>query len=59
MAANYNKSLLKDYEKLLLETERLSSAVKYQNAIIKELHATINNMAKLLAGEDEQINKLM
>lgn len=59
MAANYNKSLLKDYEKLLLETERLSSAVKYQNAIIKELHATINNMANLLAEKDEQINKLI
>lgn len=59
MATNYQKSLLKDYEKLLLETEKLASLVKYQNNIIKELHATRNNMANILAKKDEQINKLI
>lgn len=59
MAANYHKSFMKDYEKLLLELDKLSSLIKDQNRTIRTLNDTVNNMTNQLAKKDEQISKLI
>lgn len=59
MASNYHKMFEKDYGKLLLEIEKLSSLIKDQSNTIKTLNDTINNMANHLAKKDEQISNLI
>jgi len=59
MVANYRKLFQKDYEKLVLELEKLTILTKEQNNIIKTLNATVNNMNDLLVSKDEEIKKLI
>lgn len=59
MAANYNKSFIKDYGKLLLDIDELSSLIKDQNKIIRTLNDTVNNLSKLLTEKDDLIKKLI
>lgn len=59
MASNHNKTLLKDYDKLLSEIEKASILISEQSNTIRMLKAEINDMAGLLAKKDEQINLLI
>ena len=59
MASNHNKTLLKDYDKLLSEIEKASILISEQSNTIRMLKAEINDMAGLLAKKDEQINILI
>ena len=55
MASNHNKTLLKDYDKLLSEIEKASILISEQSNTIRMLKAEINDMAGLLAKKDEQM----
>lgn len=58
MASNHNKTLLKDYDKLLSAIEKASVLISEQSNTIRMLKGEINDMASLLSKKDEQINIL-
>ena len=59
MASDYHKLFKKDYEKLILDVDKLTNLIKEQNSINKELNNTVNNLATLIVKKDDQISKLI
>jgi len=59
MNSDYSKSLMKDYQKLILQQEKLIAQSKEQNNSIKELTATTKNLSAIIIKKDIQIEKLV
>ena len=58
MAPNYNKILMKDYDKLIYEKEKLEDIIKEQRAEIKILNKNVDDLKDIIGKQNEQINSL-